>query len=168
MTGAVPVMALLAAIAACLALAVTDARRRVLPWPWLALLFASGAAWRLSGGASGQDAMPALVDGVVGATVGMAPVVAAIAWAEWRNRRFPVMPGDGLMLGALGLLLGPVGLGWALLLGASAAAAHGACIQRKRGRSLRRFRAPLAPGMALGAVATLVAVHAGLLDAAQV
>ena len=168
MTGAVSVAASLAAAAACFGLAVADARRRRVPGRWLALLLAAGAAWRLSGAGIGTGIPYVLLDGLAGAACGVLPVAAAIAWAEWRGRRWPIMPGDGLLLGALGFLLGPVGLGWALLMGAPAAAAHGACIQRKRGRTLRGSRAPLAPGMGLGALATLAAVHAGLVDGGTV
>ena len=165
MTGAVSMAASLAAVLACLGLAVADARRRRLPRGWLALLLAAGAARRLSGAAGWEDTASALLLGLAGAVCGLAPVAAAIAWAEWRARRWPAMPGDALLLAAAGFLLGPVGLGWALLLGASAAAAHGACLQRRRGRPLRNARAPLAPGMAVGTAAVLAAIHAGLLGA---
>ncbi|MDE0408771.1 MAG: hypothetical protein OXN81_13020 [Alphaproteobacteria bacterium] len=132
-----------------------DARRlRIDSW-WLFLLAGSSTLWQV------QVIGPDMVDGslrmfwgsVVGILVGLVPILAAEALG-WR---WPFQPGDVLLFGALGWLLGPVGLLWALPVGSAFALARHAWLQRRRGRSWLQGYVPLGPGMAAGAGLVLAA-----------
>lgn len=135
-----------AGAAACLVrIAVVDARRFVVDLRALAALAAIALARRFLEGGSFADA-------ALGALLGLAFVAVPIAAAELRGRRWPVMPGDGLLLGACGLLLGPLDLAWATAAGCLLAFAHRACLQRRRGRPIAAGYCPFAPGLAAGVV----------------
>ena len=140
----------------------SDARRFTIePWAGIALAV-TGLAWH---GTTASDLgvvstawwMPAL-----GLAIGVAAAALPIGVAEMRARPWPLMPGDGILLGAIGALVGPVGLAWSVLAGTPIALAHRGCLQRKRNRPFRSGYAPLAPGLAAGALAVLTMLAAGV------
>ena len=146
-------------LAAMAAVGVVDARRMTIEPRLVAVLVGAGLAWRLSG-SGGTPA--ALWTSVAGAALGIVLVVAPILAAHLRGRRWPVFPGDALMLGGFGAVLGPVGLAWSVLLGAGLALAHRVWLQRRRGRPVRKGYCPLGPGMAAGAMAVFLCANAGV------
>lgn len=146
-------------LAAMAAVGVVDARRMTIEPRLVAVLVGAGLAWRLSG-SGGTPA--ALWTSVAGAALGIVLVVAPILAAHLRGRRWPVFPGDALMLGGFGAVLGPVGLAWSVLLGAGFALAHRVWLQRRRGRPVRKGYCPLGPGMAAGAMAVFLCANAGV------
>lgn len=136
-----------------------DGRRlRIDPW-WLLPLVGAGALWQAQ--TVGPDADAGLVRAFAGAGAGFLVGAVPLAAAEAFGRRWPFFPGDVLLFAALGWLLGPWNLFWALAVGALAALARYACVQRRRGRSWLRGYVPLAPGMAVGAVLVLAATALG-------
>lgn len=149
-----------AGAAACLVrIAVVDARRFVVDLRALAALAAIALARRFLEGGSFADA-------ALGALLGLGFAAVPIAAAELRGRRWPVMPGDGLLLGACGLLLGPLDLAWATAAGCLLAFAHRACLQRRRGRPIAAGYCPFAPGLAAGVV--LAAALSGATSAQEI
>ena len=120
-------------------------------------LVGTGLLWRLFGPADTGS----LWSAVLGAALGVAVVAVPIAIAQLRRRRWPLFPGDAMMLGGLGFVLGPLSLGWALLAGAAVSSLYRAWLQRRRGRSFFRGYCPLGPGMVAGAMAVFVFVNAG-------
>ena len=139
------------------AIAVVDARRMIVDPRLVLALVGAGLLWRLFGSAE----MGSLLSGGLGAVLGIAVVAAPIALAQWRRRRWPLFPGDAMMLGGLGFVLGPLGLGWTLLAGSVWSLLHRAWLQRRRGRSFRRGYCPLGPGMVAGAICVFLFVNAG-------
>ena len=159
-----------AVLAALAGIAVVDARRLIIDPRLIAALVLGGVVWRLCRGASeGGDSLLAGSWGaaLMGAAIGVVVVVAPIAYAAWRGLRWPLFPGDAMMLGAFGFVLGPLGLGWAMLFGAAFAGAHRICLQRRRGRPVGAGYAPLGPGMAAGAAVVFVGLNAGIVLAAD-
>ena len=67
-----------------------------------------------------------------------------------------------MLLGAVGFLLGPLGLAWAMALGAGAGLLYRFCVQRKRGRPFRKGLVPLGPGMCAGAAAVFLCMNFGV------
>ncbi len=124
-------------------------RYRIDPW-WLFLLVGAGALRQV-----GPDAADGLVRAMAGAGIGFLVGAVPLVIAEALGRRWPFQPGDVLLFAALGWLLGPWGLLWALSIGAICALARHACVQRRRGRSWLRGDVPLGPGMAVGAALVL-------------
>ena len=145
-----------------------DARRAIVdPRLVLALLAAAGA-WRFLGTATGPDSVGSLwTDALMGAAFGVAAVMIPIAVAVWRHRRWPLYPGDAMMLGAFGFLLGPIGLAWTMLLGSPFAFLHRIWLQHRRGRPIRRGLVPLGPGMTAGAAVVFLCIHTGVALAAE-
>ncbi len=139
-----------------------DARRLRIDPLWLCLLAGAGVLWQAA--PFGPDAAQGLWRALAGAGAGFLAGAVPIAAAEALGRRWPLQPGDALLFAALGCLLGPRGLVWALPVGAACALARHACVQRRRGRSCLRGHAPLGPGMAAGAGAALAAPPLGLAD----
>ena len=146
-------------LAAMAAVGVVDARRMTIEPRLVAFLVGAGLAWRLSG-SGGTPA--ALWTSVAGAALGIVLVATPILAAHLRGRRWPVFPGDALMLGGFGAVLGPVGLAWSVLLGAGLALVHRVWLQRRRGRPVRKGYCPLGPGMAAGAMAVFLCANAGV------
>ncbi|MDE0381703.1 MAG: hypothetical protein OXI20_20915, partial [Rhodospirillales bacterium] len=144
-------------LAAMTAVAVTDARRALVDPRLVVALVAAGLLWRLFGPAETGP----LWTGAAGAVLGVLVVAVPIAVAQLRRRRWPLFPGDAMMLGGLGFVLGPLSLGWALLAGSALSLLHRACLQRRRGRSFFRGYCPLGPGMVAGAMAVFLFVNAG-------
>jgi len=160
MTEAVVAGAVLAAMAA---LAVHDARRAMVDPRLVLALLGAAAAWRFGGGGPEADGTwPRLASGVLGASLGVAAVAVPIGAAALLGRRWPLYPGDAMLLGAVGFLLGPLGLAWAMALGAGAGLVHRFCVQRKRGRPFRKGLVPLGPGMCAGAAAVFLCMNFGV------
>ena len=136
-------------------------RLRIDPW-WLLLLVGAGALWQ--GQAVGPDIDEGLMRAMAGAGIGFLIGAVPLVIAEALGRRWPFQPGDVLLFAALGWLLGPWGLLWALPVGAASALARHALVQRRRGRSWLRGHVPLGPGMAVGASLVLAATATGLAD----
>ena len=144
-------------LAAMAAVAAVDARRAIVDPRLVLALVGAGLLWRLFGSA---DTGPLWSAGL-GAALGVAVVAVPIAVAQLCRRRWPLFPGDAMMLGGLGFVLGPLALGWALLAGATLSLLYRAWLQGRRGRSFFRGYCPLGPGMAAGAMAVFVFVNAG-------
>ena len=144
-------------LAAMAALGVVDARRMIVDPRLVLALLAAGLLWRLFASAETGS----LWGGLAGAGIGIVVAAAPIAMAHWLGRPWPLFPGDAMLLGGLGFVFGPLGLGWALLAGSLCSLLHRAWLQRRRGRSFRRGYCPLGPGMVAGAMAVFVFVNAG-------
>lgn len=138
-------------------------RLRIDPW-WLFLLVGAGALWQAQ--TVGPDVEEGLVRAFVGAGVGFLVGAVPIAVAEALGRRWPFYPGDVLLFAALGWLLGPWSLFWALFVGAVCALARHACVQRRRGRSWLQGHVPLGPGMAAAGAAVFMASNLNLVAGA--
>ena len=148
-------------LAAMAAMAVLDARRAVVD-PRLVLAFlAAAAVWRYLSPGGDSPWTP-----WTGMALGIAAVALPIAIAQWRGRRWPLYPGDAMMLGAFGFLLGPVGLAWTMLLGSAFSLAYRVWVQRRRGRPVRKGLVPLGPGMTAGAAVVFLCVNFGVAFAA--
>ena len=160
MTDAILAGAVLAAMAA---LAVHDARRALIDPRLVLALLGAAAAWRFGGGGpEAEGTWPRLASGVLGATLGVAAVTTPIALAAWLGRRWPLYPGDAMLLGAVGFLLGPLGLAWAMALGSGLGLLYRLCVQRKRRRPFRKGLVPLGPGMCAGAAAVFLCMNFGV------
>ena len=144
-------------LTAMAAVAAVDARRAIVDPRMVLALVGAGLLWRLFGPVETGP----LWTGPAGAALGVVIVAVPIATAQLRRRRWPLFPGDAMMLGGLGFVLGPLGLGWTLLLGATLSLLHRAWLQRRRGRSFLRGYCPLGPGMVAGAMAVFLFVNAG-------
>ena len=159
MTDAILAGAVLVAMAA---LAAHDARRAMVDPRLVLALLGAAAAWRFLGTDGAEGAWTRLAGGVLGAALGVAAVMVPIAVAAWLGRRWPLYPGDAMMLGAFGFLLGVPGLAWTMLLGSGFALAHRFWLQRRRGRPFRKGLVPLGPGMCAGAAAVFLCVNCGV------
>ena len=152
---AVPVLALMAAVA------IVDGRRMIVEPRLVLALAGAGLLWRLFG-SGGVAAPEPLWTACAGAALGAFVVAAPILAAHLRRRRWPIFPGDATMLAGFGFVLGPLGLGWSLLLGSGFALAHRIWLQRRRGRPVRCGYCPLGPGMTAGAMTVFVCLNAGV------
>ena len=150
---AVAVLGLLAAIAR------VDALRLEISPPLVAALLGAAAVWRASGGGAGGAG--SWGHAAAAAAVGACIVLVPIAVAEALGRPWPLFPGDAMLLGGMGFLLGPVALAWSLILGCAASVAYRMCLQRRRGRPLWRGYVPLAPGMTAGGAVVFAAIALG-------
>ena len=160
MTDAILAAAVLAAMAG---LAVHDARRALVDPRLVLALLGAAAAWRFGGGGPEADGTwPRLAAGVLGASLGVAAVMVPIGAAALLGRRWPLYPGDAMLLGAMGFLLGPLGLAWSMALGSGAGLIYRFCVQRKRGRPFRKGLVPLGPGMCAGAAAVFLCMNFGV------
>lgn len=141
-------------------IAVVDARRMVIRLDLVALLMVAGLCWLFAGGG-----LELLGDGwwmhLGGAAFGAGMPLALILCAEAAGRRWPIYPGDALLMCAMGGILGLRGFLWALVLGCAVAVLHRACVQTRRGRGLTAGYLAAGPGLAIGAAAVFVAVNAG-------
>ena len=144
-------------LTAMAAVAAVDARRAIVDPRLVLVLLAAGLLWRLFGPAETGP----LWTGPAGAALGAVVAAVPIAVAQLRRRRWPLFPGDAMLLGGLGFVLGPLALGWALLAGAALSLLYRVWLQRRRGRPFARGYCPLGPGMAAGAMAVFVFVNAG-------
>ena len=154
---AIDLILIVLVLMAMAAVAVVDARRAIVDPRLVLALVGAGLLWRLFGHAETGSLWSALL----GAALGIVVVAIPIAVAQLRRRRWPLFPGDAMMLGGLGFVLGPLGLGWAMLVGATLASLYRAWLQRSRGRSFLKGYCPLGPGMVAGAMAVFLFVNAG-------
>ena len=148
-------------LAAMAAMAVLDARRAVVDPRLVLALLAAAAVWRYL---SPDDDSPWTP--WTGMALGIAAVALPIIVAQLRGRRWPLYPGDAMMLGAFGFLLGPIGLAWTMLLGSAFSLAYRVWVQRRRGRPVRKNLVPLGPGMTAGAAVVFLCVNFGVAFAA--
>ena len=148
-------------LAAMAAMAVLDARRAVVDPRLVLALLAAAATWRYLSPDGNSPWMP-----WTGMALGIAAVALPIAIAQLRGRRWPLYPGDAMMLGAFGFLLGPIGLAWTMLLGSAFSLAYRVWVQRRRGRCIRKGLVPLGPGMTVGAAVVFLCVNFGVAFAA--
>jgi len=151
-----------AVLAAMTALGAHDARRAMVDPRLVLVLLAAAAAWRFGPGGVGEGAWAQLAEGVLGAAFGVAAVLVPIAVASWFRRLWPLYPGDAMLLGALGFLLGPLGLAWTMALGAGFALIYRFCLQRRRGRPFLKGLVPLGPGMCAGAAVVFLCLDCGV------
>ena len=104
-------------------IAVVDARRMVIRLDLVALLMVAGLCWLFAGGG-----IELLGDGwwmhLGGAAFGAGMPLALILCAEAAGRRWPIYPGDALLMCAMGGILGLRGFLWALVLGCAVAVLH--------------------------------------------
>ena len=150
-------------LAAMAAMAVLDARRAVVDPRLVLALLAAAAVWRYLSPGGNSPWTP-----WIGMALGIAAVALPIIVAQWRGRRWPLYPGDAMMLGAFGFLLGPIGLAWTMLLGSAFSLAYRVWVQRRRGRRIRKGLVPLGPGMTAGAAVVFLCVNFGVAFAAGV
>ena len=148
-------------LAAMAAIAILDARRAVVDPRLVLALLAAAAAWRYLSPGGDSPWLP-----WIGMALGIAAVALPIALAQLRGRRWPLYPGDAMMLGAFGFLLGPIGLAWTMLLGSAFSLAYRVWVQRQRGRPVRKNLVPLGPGMTAGAAVVFLCVNFGVAFAA--
>ena len=148
-------------LAAMAAMAVLDARRAIVDPRLVLALLAAAAVWRYPGPDGNSPWTP-----WTGMALGIAAVALPIIVAQLRGRRWPLYPGDAMMLGAFGFLLGPVGLAWTMLLGSAFSLAYRVWVQRRRGRRIRKGLVPLGPGMTVGAAVVFLCVNFGVAFAA--
>ena len=148
-------------LAAMAALAVLDARRAVVDPRLVLALLAAAAAWRYLSPSGDSPWLP-----WIGMALGIAAVALPIMVAQLRGRRWPLYPGDAMMLGAFGFLLGPIGLAWTMLLGSAFSLAYRVWVQRQRGRPVRKNLVPLGPGVTAGAAVVFLCVNFGVAFAA--
>ena len=148
-------------LAAMAAMAVLDARRAVVDPRLVLALLAAAAVWRYLSPDGNSPWTP-----WTGMALGIAAVALPIIVAQWRGRRWPLYPGDAMMLGAFGFLLGPIGLAWTMLLGSAFSLAYRVWVQRRRGRRIRKGLVPLGPGMTAGAAVVFLCVNFGVAFAA--
>ncbi len=148
-------------LAAMAAMAVLDARRAVVDPRLVLALLAAAAAWRYLSPGVNSPWTP-----WTGMALGIASVALPIIVAQLRGRRWPLYPGDAMMLGAFGFLLGPIGLAWTMLLGSAFSLAYRVWVQRRRGRRIRKGLVPLGPGMTAGAAVVFLCVNFGVAFAA--
>ena len=148
-------------LAAMAAMAVLDARRAVVDPRLVLALLAAAAVWRYLSPDGNSPWTP-----WTGMALGIAAVALPIIAAQLRGRRWPLYPGDAMMLGAFGFLLGPTGLAWTMLLGSAFSLAYRVWMQRRRGRRIRKGLVPLGPGMTAGAAVVFLCVNFGVAFAA--
>ena len=148
-------------LAAMAAVAVLDARRAVVDPRLVLALLAAAAAWRYLSPGDNSPWLPR-----TGMALGIAAVALPIIAAQLRGRRWPLYPGDAMMLGAFGFLLGPIGLAWTMLLGSAFSLTYRVWVQRRRGRRIRKGLVPLGPGMTAGAAVVFLCVNFGVAFAA--
>ena len=148
-------------LAAMSAMAVLDARRAVVDPRLVLALVAAAAVWRYLSPGGNSPWTP-----WTGMAFGIAAVALPIIVAQLRGRRWPLYPGDAMMLGAFGFLLGPIGLAWTMLLGSAFSLAYRVWVQRRRGRPIRKGLVPLGPGMTAGAAVVFLCVNFGVAFAA--
>ena len=141
--------------------AIDGQRLRIDPW-WLFVLVGAGALWQLQ--TVGPDAEEGLMRAMAGAGIGFLVGAVPLVLAGALGRRWPFYPGDVLLFAAIGWLLGPWGLLWALSTGSVCALARHAFVQRRRGRSWLQGHVPLGTGMAFGAALVLAAAALGRFD----
>ena len=144
-------------LAAMAAIAILDARRAVVDPRLVLALLGAAAAWRYLSPDGNSPWTP-----WTGMALGIAAVALPIIVAQLRGWRWPLYPGDAMMLGAFGFLLGPIGLAWTMMLGSAFSLAYRVWVQRQRGRRIRKGLVPIGPGMTVGAAVVFLCVNFGV------
>ena len=144
-------------LAAMAAIAILDARRAVVDPRLVLALLGAAAAWRYLSPDGNSPWTP-----WTGMALGIAAVALPIIVAQLRGWRWPLYPGDAMMLGAFGFLLGPIGLAWTMMLGSAFSLAYRVWVQRRRGRCIHKGLVPLGPGMTAGAAVVFLCVNLGV------
>ncbi len=148
------------------AIAVSDARRMRIPPAMVVALVCVGVAWLIFGG--GREAVGTVAwEHVAGVAFGVGVPGAIIAAAQARGRRWPIYPGDAMLLGAVGAVVGLRLLAWSIVIGCALAIVHRVCVQLRRGRRIVAGYLPAGPGLSAGAALVFVAVNAGFAFSAQ-
>ena len=148
------------------AIAVSDARRMRIPPALVVALVCVGVTWLLSGG--GREAVGTVPwEHVAGVAFGVGVPGAIIVAAQARGRRWPIYPGDAMLLGAVGAVVGLRLLAWSIVIGCALAIVHRVCVQSRRGRRIVAGYLPAGPGLCAGAALVFVAVNAGFAFSAQ-
>ncbi len=142
------------------AIAGVDGRWMRVPPVYVAVLLGCGIGWLAFGG---RDLLSSSLGGHLGGLVlGAGAPALLIAGAELLGRRWPIYPGDAMLLGAVGAIVGIGLLGWAVALGCGLAVVQRVCVQFRRGRRLTAGYLPAGPGLALGAALVFGAVNGGM------
>ena len=148
-------------LAALTAIAVSDAKRMTIP-PVLVLgLIVGGLAWVVVGGGL-KMAGTSPWEHAFGLVAGFGVPLAIILGAKAVGRRWPIYPGDGMLMGAVGVVVGVRLLFWSVAIGSMLAIVHRICIQVRRGRPIGAGYLPAGPGLAAGAAIVFVAVNSGV------
>jgi len=147
-------------------IAVVDAKRMVIRLDLVAVLMLAGLCWLFGGGGMERLGTEWSLH-LAGAGLGAGLPMALILGAEAFGRRWPIYPGDALLLCAVGGLLGLRWFLWVTALGSCVAVLQRICVQTRRGRPLNAGYLPAGPGLALGAAVVFVAVNAGVGFAAE-
>ena len=143
------------------AIAAVDARRARISPTLVGLLLVAGSVWLLLGG--GREMLSGPLWGhAVAAAVGLGAPGLLILAAGLAGKRWPIYPGDAVLMGAVGGIVGPRALAWSVAFGCGLAVAHRVCIQRRRGRPVTAGYLPAGPGLALGAALVFGVVSAGM------
>ena len=100
--------------------------------------------------------------GLAGAGFGAAVFLFPVIVARCLGRRPPLLAGDAGLLGALGWILGPLGLAWTLAVGAPLALVHRCWLQVRRRRPIASGYTPLGPGLSAAGFAVFLVMHAGV------
>ena len=132
-----------------------DCRQFEIPPEAVAALVAAGILLH-DRGATGWS------DGAAGAAFGGAVFLLPVIVASGLRRRPPLLAGDAGLLGSLGWILGPLGLAWALAIGAPLALVHRCWLQVRRRRPIAAGYAPLGPGLCAGSLVVFLMMHAGV------
>lgn len=149
------IVSILAVAAPLGAIAWHDCRRFEIPPEAVAALLAAGILLHDRGVIGWSD-------GLTGAAFGAAVFLLPVIVAACLRRRPPLLPGDAGLLGGLGWILGPLGLAWALAIGAPLALVHRCWLQVRRHRPIAAGYAPLGPGLSAGGLVVFLMMHAGI------
>ena len=159
MSGAALVSMTVVVVSLC-AIGAIDAKRKTISLAWLGCLLVGGMAWLTLGGGLELVGAGWSMHGL-GVLVGAGVPALLIGAAELLGRRWPIYPGDALLMGAIGMILGLRTFLWALALGAILAMVHRVCLQLRRGRPVLAGYLAAGPGLAGGTVAVFLALNAG-------
>lgn len=166
MNGVVAMVSGAGVLGALAGIAVVDAKRMVIRLDLVAVLMLAGLCWLFGGGGMERLGTEWSLH-LAGAALGAGLPMALILGAEAFGRRWPIYPGDALLLCAVGGLLGLRWFLWVTVLGSCVAVLQRICVQTRRGRPLNAGYLPAGPGLAVGAAVVFVAVNAGVAFAAQ-
>ncbi len=166
MNGVVAMVSGAGVLGALAGIAVVDAKRMVIRLDLVAVLMLAGLCWLFGGGGIERLGTEWSLH-LAGAGLGAGLPMALILGAEAFGRRWPIYPGDALLLCAVGGLLGLRWFLWVTVLGSCVAVLQRICVQTRRGRPLNAGYLPAGPGLAVGAAVVFVAVNAGVAFAAE-
>lgn len=135
-----------------------DARRFIIDLRLIAALVVALALWHTLGpGRAVTEASP--INLAIAGGIGVATVAVPMIAARLAGTRLPILHGDAVLLGVVGLLLGVWGLALTMIVGSALAVLHRAMIQRRRGRPFAAGYTPAGTGFAAAAILVLMAMH---------